>query len=99
MAEEFATYIERNAHAIPNYGERHRNHERIATSFVESAVNVVTAPRFNKKQPMQWIGRGARMLLQIRMRTLDGTLRGLFEGWSPQSAANDDRPSDQTDAA
>lgn len=99
MAEEFATYIERNAHAIPNYGERHRNHERIATSFVESAVNVVVAKRFNKKQQMQWTRRGAHMLLQIRTRTLDGTLRDLFDGWSPQSAANDDHPSDQADAA
>ena len=48
---------------------------------------------------MQWTRRGAHMLLQIRTRTLDGTLRDLFDGWYPQSAANDDRPSDQADAA
>lgn len=66
---------------------------------MRSAINVVTAPRFNKKQQMQWTRRGAHMLLQIRTRTLDGTLRGLFDDWYPQSAANDDRPSNQTDAA
>ncbi len=98
-AEEFATYIRRNAHAIPNYGERYRNHERIATSFVESAVNVVIAKRFNKKQQMQWTRRGAHMLLQIRTRTLDGTLRDLFDDWYPGCAANDDNPSVQADAA
>ena len=38
-AEEFVAYIQRNADTIPSYGERYRNHERIATSFVESAVN------------------------------------------------------------
>ena len=63
------------------------------------AALLITAPRFNKKQQMQWTRRGAHMLLQIRTRTLDGTLRDLFDGWSPQSAANDDRPSDQADAA
>jgi hypothetical protein len=72
LVAEFVTYIERNAHAIPNYGERYRNDERIATSFVESAVNVVIAKRFTKKQQMQWSRCGAHMLLQIRTRTLDG---------------------------
>ena len=98
-AEEFATYIRRNAHAIPNYGERYRNHERIATSFVESAVNVVIAKRFNKKQQMQWSRQGAHMLLQIRTRTLDGTLRDLFDEWYPGCAANDDNPSVHANAA
>lgn len=95
---EFATYIQRNAHAIPNYGERYRNDERIATSFVASAVNVVIAKRFTKKQQMQWSRCGAHMLLQIRTRTLDGTLRGQFETWYPGLAANDDQTSTQAAA-
>jgi hypothetical protein len=37
--EEFRTYIGNNAHLIPNYGERYRNGEAIATGFVESTVN------------------------------------------------------------
>ena len=31
--EEFRTYIVNNAHLIPNYGERYRNGEAIATGF------------------------------------------------------------------
>ena len=37
---------------------------------------------------MQWTKRGARLLLQNRTRTLDGTLRPLFERWHP-GLAND----------
>jgi len=32
------TYIVNNQHVIPNYGERYRNGEPIATGFVESTV-------------------------------------------------------------
>ena len=38
--EEFRTYIMNNAHLIPNYGERYRNGEAIATGFVESTVGL-----------------------------------------------------------
>ena len=37
--QELRTYIERNQEFIPNYGERYRHGERIASGFVESAVN------------------------------------------------------------
>ena len=47
--EEFHTYIGNNAHLIPNYGERYRNGEAIATGFVESTVNQVVSKRFCKK--------------------------------------------------
>ena len=46
--EEFRTYIVNNAHLIPNYGERYRNGEAIATGFVESTVNQVISKRFCK---------------------------------------------------
>jgi hypothetical protein len=36
---EFDIYIRNNQDYIPNYGERYRNKERIATSFVEPTVN------------------------------------------------------------
>ncbi|MEJ8815195.1 ISKra4 family transposase [Variovorax ureilyticus] len=48
--DEFATYIDNNAGAIVNYGERYRCGERISTGFVESAVNQVIAKRFVKEE-------------------------------------------------
>ena len=38
---ELHTYVKRNKEFVPNYGERYRNEERIATGFVESAINQV----------------------------------------------------------
>ena len=86
---EFATYIRNNRAIIPNYGERRRNDEPISTAFVESTVNVVIDKRFAKKQQMQWSRVGAHRMVQIRTRTLDGTLRGAFAAWYPAMAAND----------
>ena len=60
--EEFRTYIGNNRHLIPNYGERYRNGEAIATGFVESTVNQVVSKRFCKRQQMQWSKRGAHLL-------------------------------------
>ena len=88
-ASEFATYIRNNRALIPNYGERRRNGEPISTAFVESTVNVVVDKRFAKKQQMQWSKVGAHRLLQIRVRTLDGTLHDTFVAWHPAMAAND----------
>jgi hypothetical protein len=39
--DEFDTYIVVNQSLIPNYGERWRNEEAVATGFVESAVNQI----------------------------------------------------------
>ena len=49
--DEFDTYVVANEALIPNYGERWRNEEAIATGFVESAVNQIVSKRFSKKQP------------------------------------------------
>ena len=87
---EFHTYIANNAGAIPNYAERWRYGERVATSFVESTVNLVVGKRFAKRQQMQWSARGAHLLLQTRTRVLDGTLRATFVRWYPGLAANDE---------
>ena len=81
--EEFRTYIGNNAHLIPNYGERYRNGEAIATGFVESTVNQVVSKRFCKKQQMQWSKRGAHLLLQTRVKTLNGELGSVFKRWYP----------------
>jgi hypothetical protein len=73
--------------------------ERISSAFVESTVNVVVSKRFAKKQQMQWTPRGAHRLLQVRTRTLDGTLRSRCESWHP-GLANDNRADvSQVDAA
>ena len=59
---ELRTYIVNNRHLIPNYGERYRNGEPIATGFVESTVNEVVSRRFYKKQQRQWSKEGAPLL-------------------------------------
>jgi hypothetical protein len=81
--EEFRTYIVNNGHLIPNYGERYRHGEAIATGFVESTVNQVVSKRFCKKQQMQWSKQGAHLLLQTRVKTLNGELGTVFKRWYP----------------
>jgi len=87
-AQEFSVYIASNAGSLINYGERFRAGERISSSLAEATVNAVISKRFAKRQQMQWTKRGAHLLLQTRTRTLDGTLRPLFEKWYP-GLAND----------
>lgn len=80
---EFAADIRNNRSIIPHYGKRRRNDEPISTAFVEFTVNVVVDKRFAKKQQMQWTKLGTHRLVQIRTRTLDGTLRDTFTVWYP----------------
>lgn len=84
---EFDGYIHANAGMIPNYGERRRYGEAVSTAFVESTVNQVVAKRFAKKQQMQWTPRGVHLLVQLRVRTLDGTLANDFQRWRDQRRA------------
>ena len=79
--EEFQSYIEKNANLIPNYGERYRCGERIASSFVESTVNQVVSKRFVKKQQMRWSKKGAHLLLQVRNLVLNQELRQRIDSW------------------
>ena len=81
--EELLTYVRRNHASIPNYGERYRNGERIASGFVESAVNQVVSKRMVKQQQMQWTQRGAHLLLQIRTRVLNEEWEERFRRWYP----------------
>ena len=80
---EFDHYIAANAQFIPNYGDRYRHGEKIATGFVESTVNQVISKRLVKKQSMRWTDRGAHLLLQVRTKTLNDELRSTFERWYP----------------
>lgn len=98
-AHEFAVYIASNAGSLINYGERFRSGERISSCLAESAVNAVISKRFAKRQQMQWTKRGAHLLLQTRTRTLDGTLRPLFERWYPGLANDNGKEAVQAAAA
>jgi hypothetical protein len=44
-AAGLVTYIDNNAAAIPNYGERRRYAELISTAFTESTINLVVAKK------------------------------------------------------
>jgi hypothetical protein len=82
--EEFGTYIDNNAGAIVNYGERRRCGERISTGFVESTINQLIAKRFVKKQQMRWTPRGAHLLLQVRVHVVNDELGAAFQRWYPK---------------
>ncbi len=92
---EFHHYIEVNRSSIPNYGDRYRHGEAIATSFAESTVNQVISKRMVKKQQMRWTEGGAHRLLQVRTRVLNKELRATFRRWypglrtAPESAAGE----------
>lgn len=98
-AQEFAAYITSNASSLINYGERFRAGERISSAMAESTVNALVSKRFAKRQQMQWTRRGAHLLLQTRTRTLDGTLRPLFERWHPGLANDNPKGAGQANAA
>jgi len=86
---EFSGYIEANQQFIPNYGERYRYGEAIATGFVESTVNQVVSKRMVKKQQMRWTKKGAHLLLQVRTQVLNDDLRATFERWYPSMERTD----------
>jgi hypothetical protein len=75
--------VERNQEFVPNYGERYRNGEKIASGFVESAINQIVSKRMVKRQQMGWSQRGAHLLLQIRTRVLDEEWENTFRRWYP----------------
>jgi hypothetical protein len=85
---ELASYIANNAGSIVNYGERHRQGERISTGFVESTVNYVVSKRMVKKQQMQWTPAGAHLLLHVRTQVLnddwEATVRSWYPGFRPE---------------
>jgi hypothetical protein len=67
----------------PPYPTSYRYGERISTGFVESTVNQVISKRFCKRQQMQWTKRGAHLLLQMRVKTLNQELGVMFQRWYP----------------
>ncbi len=69
--EEFDQYIKNNSELIPNYSDRYHYGEVITTAFVESTVNELVSKRMVKKQQMRWTQKGAHLLLQVRVKTLN----------------------------
>jgi hypothetical protein len=80
---EFGSYIADNQAYIPDYGDRHRNGERISSAFAESAVNQLVSRRMVKRQQMHWTERGAHLLLQVRAQVMNGDLRNTFRRCYP----------------
>lgn len=85
---EYYTYISNNRAFIPNYADRYRYDETISTAFAESAINEVVSKRMVKKQQMRWTKKGAHLLLQVRVKTLNGELHSQFEEWYPGMKCN-----------
>ncbi len=83
LAKKLLGYLRNNADSLPNYGKRYRAGKRIATSFVESAVNQLIDKRMSKSQQMRWSHTGAHLLLQVRAEVVDGRLGDNFERWYP----------------
>ncbi len=81
---EFGNYIASNQVYIPDYGDRHRNGERISSAFAESAVNQLVSRRMVKQQQMHWTVRGAQVM--------NGDLRDTFRRWYPGMKASSEDP-------
>ena len=81
--EALHTYTERDQSFLPNSGERYRNGERIASGFVESAINQVVGKRMVKRQQIRWTQGSADLLLQIRTRVLNEEWEDTFRCWYP----------------
>ncbi|RZL87549.1 MAG: hypothetical protein EOP82_25955 [Variovorax sp.] len=78
---ELLGYLRNNTNSLPNYGRRYRAGRRISSAFAESAVNQL----MSKSQQMRWDPRRARLLLQVRVRLIDGQLRDDFAAGIPGS--------------
>jgi len=54
-----------------------------------ATFNSVISKRFVKRQSMQWTKRGAHLLLQMRVKTLNNELAATFRGWYPDFQVED----------
>ena len=85
---ELLGYLRNNSDSLPNYGRRYRAGRRISSAFVESAVNQLIDKRMSKSQQMRWDPRSAHLLLEVRVRVIDGQLRDDFARWYPGFPSN-----------
>jgi hypothetical protein len=63
--------------------ESMQNRGRLRRTGSNQQVNYVVAKRFNKRQQMQWLPKGAHLLLQMRTQVLNGELEQTFRKWHP----------------
>ena len=56
---------------------------------MEPAVNRIIDKRMSKSQQMRWSPESAQLLLQVRIRVIDGRLRQDFERWYPGFTSHD----------
>lgn len=77
---------------LVHYAAPGRRGEPIATSFVESAVDEVTASRMANAQLRRWSRATVQPFLDVRTAVLNDTLNGVFRRRHPGfRPANDDR--------
>ena len=88
LTVELLSYLRNNADSLPDYGRRYRAGRRISSAFVESAVNQLIDKRMSKSQQTRWDPRSAHLLLQVRVRVIDGQLRDDFARWYPGFPSN-----------
>ena len=88
LTKELLGYLNYNRESLPNYGQRYRAGKRISSSFIESAVNQLIDKRMSKSQQMRWDPVSAHLLLQVRVRVVDGMLRDDFARWYEGFPAN-----------
>jgi hypothetical protein len=70
------------SHGIPHDGERSRHGAAIAPGFVESTVHQGVSTRFCKKPQRPWSKRGAHLLVQTRVKTLNRAWGAVCKRWS-----------------
>jgi len=88
LTKELLGYLNYNRDSLPNYGQRYRAGKRISSAFIESAVNQLIDKRMSKSQQMRWDPRSAHLLLQVRVRVVDGMLRDDFSRWYAHFPSN-----------
>lgn len=90
LTKELLGCLNYNRDSLPNYGRRYRAGKRISSVFIESAVNQLIDKRMSKSQQMRWDPVSAHVLLQVRVRVVDGMLRDDFVRWYENLPSNTD---------
>jgi len=88
LTKELLGYLNYNRDSLPNYGQRYRAGKRISSAFIESTVNQLIDKRMSKSQQMRWDPVSAHLLLQVRVRVVDGLLRDDFGRWYADFPSN-----------
>jgi len=70
-------------HWIPHDGQRYHHGEAIATGWVAATVHQVVSTRFWTTHQMPWAKPGAHVLLQTRVKLLDGEWGAIVKRWYP----------------